>query len=78
MREIEFLYKELKEAGFAPEWGEEGNNIEVLTESAEFDINKSAAPGFYGVKRSEPFSENEFYICDGVEKVIDLIKQEAR
>lgn len=71
---MEKLYKELEEAGFAPEWGEEGDNIEVLMAVAEFDINKSAAPGFYGVKRSEPFSENEFYICDGVEKVVDLIK----
>lgn len=71
---MEKLYKELKRAGFAPEWGEEGNNIEVLTESAEFDINKSAAPGFYGVKRSAPFEENEFYACAGVEKVVDLIK----
>lgn len=75
---MEKLYKELKKAGFAPEWGEEGDNIEVITETAEFDINKSAAPGFYGVQRSEPFHENEFYICDGVEKVLDLIKVEGR
>lgn len=79
---MEKLYKELKKAGFAPEWDEEDGfrtgDILVITEAAEFNINKSAAPGFYGVQRSEPFSENEFYICDGVEKVIDLIKQEAR
>ena len=79
---MEKLYKELEKAGFAPEWGEEDgfrtDDILVITETAEFNINKSAAPGFYGVQRSEAFSENEFYACEGVEKVVDLIKQEAR
>ena len=70
---MEKLYKELEKAGFSPEWGEK-DGILVITEAAEFDINKSAAPGFYGVKRSEPFAANEFYACEGVEKVIDLIK----
>lgn len=76
---MEKLYKELEEAGFAPEWGEEDgfrtDDIFIITETAEFYINKSAAPGFYGVKRSEPFQENEFYACEGVEKVVDLIKE---
>ena len=71
------LFDELKKANLSPKWGEDGdfytNDIEVLTDAADYEINK-AAGGNYSVKRAEPFKENEFYVCCDVDEVIDLIK----
>lgn len=74
---MENLFKELKKANLNPKWGEEEgfytNDIEVLTDTADYEISMSAG-GYYSVKRSEPFKENEFYVCCDTDEVIDLIK----
>lgn len=71
------LFDELKKANLNPKWGEDGdfytNNITVLTDTADYEISKSAG-GCYSVKRSEPFCENEFYVCCDTNEVIALIK----
>lgn len=74
---MENLFKELGKEHLNPTCGENGefytDEIEVLTEAADYEISKSAG-GYYSVKRSEPFKENEFYVCCDTDEVIDLIK----
>ena len=74
---MENLFNELKKANLNPKWGEEEdfntNDIEVLTDAADYEISISAG-GYYSIKRSEPFKENEFYAFKNVNSVIDLIK----
>ena len=74
---MENLFKELEKERLNPKWGEEEdfntNDIEVLTDAADYEISMSAG-GLYSVKRSEPFKENEFYVCINADEVIDLIK----
>lgn len=74
---MENLFDELKKAKLNPKWREDGDfytdDIEVLTDIADYEISK-AAGGNYSVKRSEPFKENEFYVCCDTNEVISLIK----
>ena len=74
---MEELFDKLKKANLNPKWGEEEdfytNDIEVLTDTADYEISMSAG-GYYSVKRSEPFKENEFYAFKNVNSVIALIK----
>lgn len=44
---------------------------------AEFEINKSAAPEYFGIKRSVPFEEDEFFALTE-EGVLDLLKGEEK
>ena len=74
---MEELFKELEKENLNPKWGEEEDfytgDIEVLTDAADYGISKSAG-GYYSIKRSEPFKENEFYAFKNVNSVIALIK----
>lgn len=74
---MEKLFDKLKKANLSPKWGEDGDfytgDIEVLTDAADYEISMSAG-GYYSVKRSEPFKENEFYVCCDTDEVISLIK----
>ena len=74
---MENLFNELKRANLNPKWGEDGDfytgDIEILTDAADYEISMSAG-GYYSVKRSEPFKENEFYAFKNVNSVIALIK----
>lgn len=74
---MENLFKELKKANLNPTWNDDDDfypdGVTVLTDVADYEISK-AAGGNYSVKRSEPFKENEFYVCCDTDEVISLIK----
>ena len=74
MRNLDFIFGELGKAGAAPEWSEDGNTIFATVGGTDYEITRSAAPGYFGVKAATPFEEPDFYAINGAEAVLALVK----
>ena len=74
MKNLEFIFWEMEKAGAAPEWSEDGETILATVGGTDYEITRSAAPGYFGVKAEAPFEEPEFYALNGADAVLKLVK----
>lgn len=83
MEKLELLKEKIENIGFNQIWyadldlESEEDQIFVKIGDAEFEINKSAAPEYFGIKRDTPFEEDEFFALTE-EGVLDLLKGEEK
>ena len=83
MEKLELLKEKIENIGFNPIWyadldpESEEDQIFVKIGDAEFEINKSAAPEYFRIKRDTPFEEDEFFALTE-EGVLDLLKGEEK
>lgn len=83
MNKLDNMMQKIEELGFNPIWytdldpEQDEEQIFVKIGDAEFEINESAAPEYFGVKRSVPFEEDEFFALTEAE-VLGLLKDEGQ
>lgn len=76
MSKLESLFNTLKNSGFSPEWdlNAEEDQIIISANGADYEIVKSAAPEYFGVRKEVPFDEPKCYALKAAE-VLELLQQ---
>lgn len=68
------LFEQLERTGMPADWvGSE--MIDVQTAYADFSIGKSKASDWYGITKTEPGKQPEFYAVKTVEEVLKIIEK---
>lgn len=68
------LFDFLEAAGHPAEWNG-ANMIDLETTYADFKIGKSKASEWYGITRTEPGKQPEFYAAKTPGEVLDIIEK---
>lgn len=68
------LFEALESAGHPVEWSGR-DMIDLETTDADFSIGKSKASDWYGITKTEPGKQPEFYAVKTIREVFEIIER---